>query len=227
MSHYIFENIIVNKPGACHQYIQKNVTWNNDFNGLSTNPLRIEVLRPLLEEELNSLTILLNNYVDPSIFLQLNRTETICLHSHFTTDSDNVVMNDSNVIQTFIFSGNSNESNVALDSAKTVIEYLCPNPQTFLNDKSGNITLDIYDITRNVLIASQNIELNTIADEWNTLAQSGSSNTSTLYRSLMFTGLMNKNTSHDCIWQFRGKTSRSDFTFRINGLQYIYYDIIM
>ena len=226
MSHYIFEDIIVNKLGACHQYIAKNVTWKSDFNGIASGPLRVEVSRPLSEEELSILTTLLHNYVDPTIFLQLNHTESICLHSHFTTDTDNVVINDSNVIQTFIFSGSSNDNNVTLDSAKTVVEYMCPNPQVFLTDKSGSITLEIFDITRNILIASQTIELGIIADEWNALAQSGSLDTSTLYRSLMFSGLMNKNTNHDCVWQFRGKTNRSDFTFRINGLQYIFYDML-
>lgn len=220
MSSYIFENIVVNKPGACDAYIRKNISWNDDFNGLSTNPLNIQVNRELSQEELTSLTTLLNNYVDPSVFLSLNHTETICLHSHFTTDADNVLIDDFSVIQTLIFSGNNVDASVVLDSAKTVVEYFCLNPQNFISDKSGSITIEIYDITRNISIASQTIELGSIAEEW------GENDSSTKYRSLMFTGLMNKTPNHDCIFQFRGKTSRNDFTFRINGLQYIYYDVI-
>lgn len=171
------------------------------------------------------MALLVNDYVDPSVFLQFHHTETIALHSHFTKDTDISSSDDLSIIQTLIFSANKCNGGDVLDTAKTVVEYYCPNPQLF-TETSGSIILELYDITRDVIISSQTIDLEEIATNWNTLAASGSTSPNTMYKSFSFTGLMNKTPSYDCIWQFRGVASHASFTFRINGLQYIYYDIL-
>lgn len=225
MPNYTFETITVNKIGACDEYIRANVDWVSIFDGLTSNPLVVHTLESLTELQLTNLTTLLGSYVDPNIYLVVDHTSTLTLHSHFTNDSINVIIDNKEVIQTLIFPVKTSDTYV-LDTAKTVIEYNCPNPQAFLNTTSGNITLDIFDITRNCCVSSRTVNLNEIATSWNTLAQSGSTVGNTVYRSLMFSGLMNTTPNHDVIFQFRGATSNSDFSFRMNGLQYIYYNVL-
>lgn len=224
MSSYNFLEKSVGKPGALDQYIRKNVLWDADFNGLSTDPLTIYTNRPLSETELSELTTLIENYIDPSVFLTFNHTETVAMHSPFVSDTNNVVIDNKKVLQTLIFTNRNNGSQV-LDSCKTVIEYFTSDVQQFNPLISESITLEIYDITRNTSIAIETID--NVASSWTDLAVAGGTGSSTLYKSIQFTGLMNKTPGYDCVWQLRGSVSdESKFTFRINGLQYIFYDVI-
>lgn len=225
MSNYPFPNIVCNKSSVCDEFIRANINWNDNFNGISTPPLTIFTNTPLTDNQLADLTTLLNTYVDPVVYLSFAHTETLAMHSHFTSDTDNVIFDDKKVIQTIIFNSKNNNSTVVLDSLKTIVEYTCPNLQNYINATSGSILIEIYDLTRDISIASKTIDLNEIAVGFHTLAQTGSSQSNTRYRSVMFTGLMNKNPDYDCIWQIRGWKSDDNFDFRCSSLQYIYYSV--
>ena len=219
MSSYQFENIQCSKPGACDSYIRKNITWGDNFSGLTTGPLIIYTNTPLSNNDLEALTTLLNNYIDPSVWLSFDHTETIALHSHFTNVGDI----DNNVIQTLIFPGTNYDETTTLDCIKTVIEYKCTNVQNFINVTSGNIYLEIFDLTRNTIKCAETINYDSIIDTWRTLAESGSTQGNTQFKSFAFGNLMNTNTNYDCIHNYRGLQD-NNMTFRINGLQYIYYN---
>ena len=159
---YIFSNIVCGKVSACDAYVRNNINWVSHFQGISTVPLTVYSDIPLTEPQLAALTILMNAYVDPAVFLVFDHVDTFPLHSEFTNDTENSISNGNVVLQTFIFSSNNIANNVVLDSLKTVVEYKCPNVQNFLNITSGNslqTNISIKDITRNVLIASQNINI--------------------------------------------------------------------
>jgi hypothetical protein len=162
-------------------------------------------------------------------FLVFDHVETFPLHSHFTNDPDNSVSNGNVTLQTFIFSSNNLSNNVVLDSLKTIVEYKCPNVQDFLNITSGNSLqtgLSIEDLTRNVTISSQNIDINDIVVIWNNLANSGVTGGNIQYKSIQYTGLINKNLGHDCIWQLSSPDPIvPNFTFRCHSLQYQYYNV--
>lgn len=224
MSSYTFPNINCNKPAACDKFIRENIDWTVNFNGVGVPPLTIYTTNPLTDVQLTDLTSVLNRYVDPEIWLSFNHTDTLAMHSHFTNDMDNVIINNKKILQTFIFNG-KNTNNLVLDSLKTVVEYNCFNVQSYANTTSGSISLEIYDITRNISIASQTIELTDIAVGFHALAQSGMITGNTSYRSVSYDGLMNKNPNYDCIWQIRGTKSDDNFDFRCNSLQYIYYNV--
>lgn len=225
MPGYEFPNCTAHKLIALDDYIRKHVSWSADFEGMNEDPITVQVSRDLTETELSELTTLIGEYVDPEYFLVFDHTENFALHSHYTNDTDIIYFNDKSIMQTFIFS-NRNAYDSALDSCKTIVEYTCPNVQNYLNITSGNINIEIYDITRNISISNKTIDISNIATQWNTLAQTGSTSASTIFTSTTFDGLLNKTTGYDCIWQLLGSPSHPEnFTFRLNGLQYLYYTI--
>lgn len=225
MSSYSFPDIICGKAGACDQYIRKHIDWVSNFQGITTGPLTIYSDIPLTEIQLTDLTTLLNAYIDPEIYLSFDHVETLTLNSKFNNDLDNIIINNKNVIQTFIYSTQNISTPTVLDGLKTVVEYHCPNVQNYVNTTSGNISIEIYDISRNISIASKTVDLNEIATKWNNLAQNGSTEESTIYRTILFTGLMNKSPNYDVVLQLRGSTSDSNCEFKCNSLQYIYYNV--
>lgn len=225
MSSYPFPNVVCGKVGACHQYVKDHVDWVSNFVGITSEPLTVYTNNPLTDVQLAALTVLMNAYVDPAVYLVFDHAETLPLHSHFNTDIDAVIVNDKNIMQTFIYSTLNISTPTVLDSIKTIIEYNCPNVQNYLNTTSGNISLEIYDITRNVSIATNVLDLNEIAVNWNSLAQTGSTQGNTIYRTTLFNGLMNKSPNYDVILQLRGSTSDSKCQFRCNSLQFLYYNM--
>lgn len=225
MSSYSFPDVVCGKVEACDQYIRKHIDWVSNFQGVSTDPLTINSEIPLTEIQLSDLTTILNAYTDPEIFLSFDHVDTLTLNSKFNNDLDNIIINGQNVIQTFIYSTQNISIPTVLDGLKTIVEYHCPNVQNYVNTTSGNISIEIYDISRNISIASKTIDLNEIAINWNNLAQNGSTGESTIYRTILFTGLMNKSPNYDVVLQLRGASSDSNCEFKCNSLQYIYYNV--
>jgi hypothetical protein len=194
------------------------------FNGCSItgDQLTLQTTGVLSEEQLNTITSLVTNYVEPVYDLNLSNTESIALHSHYTNDPDLVVIDSRSVVQTIIFPNRNNEDKV-LNSMKTIFEYNAPNLQSFLNVTSGSVQFEIFDISRNYQVCLQTVDISQIVSDWNTLAQTGATGGNTIYKSFMCDGLMNQTTNYDCIYQFRMSTSNPDFNLRMNGLQWLFY----
>ena len=222
---YPFEKQVT-KADAFDSYLKKNVSWPSDYQGLSTsqNQAVIFVMRELTTEEQTDLQTLVNNYTDPAVWLTFDHVETMAMHSHYTDDTDNHIIDGQDVLQTFIFC-NMNTPDTVLDSLKTIVEYKCNDLSTFAASTDGNITLSLYDVTRDVQILSSTIELNEIATRWNTLAEQNVTK-DVVFRSAQFYGLMNTVPNYDCVWQLRGSVEPpGSFTYRVNGLQYIFYNV--
>lgn len=225
MSTYTFLEKIVNKPPAFDKYIRDNVAWVSNFLGISTDPLIVNVGRELTHEEQLQLTTLVNNYIDPVVFLVYDHSDTLTMHSHYTSDVDNILVDSKAILQTFIYNNPGANNGLVLDSVKTIVEYACPNVQNFANTTSGSIWLDIFDVTRNVSICNVTKDLNEVATKWNALAATGSTEANSVFTSVQFDGMMNKTPNYDVIWQLRGTTSNSNYTFRCNCLQYLFYNV--
>jgi hypothetical protein len=228
MCTYPFPDVNCTIPEACDVYIRNNINWVSNYQGMSTNPLTIYTTDPLTQDQLSTLTTLLSNYNDPPVWLQYDHTTSYPLHSHFTSDPDNTINNNEITLQTWIFSEQElKNNNLVLDSMKSIVEYNCPNVQNFLNITSGSTLqtgLTINDLSRNITIASQNIDIDDIALVWHNMAVSGTTGGNVQYKSIQYTGLMNKNPNYDTIWQLTTpKPIDPNFTFRVHSLQYIYY----
>jgi hypothetical protein len=182
------------------------MSWVPDYySGLSTSPgLTVHVSRELTEEEVVELTDLVEAYVDPEEFLVFSRAETYPMQSLYTSGSDEV-------LQSIIFT-NRNDPESVLDGLKTIVEY---QPLSIFDAlPEHTFTLEIFDLTRNTVIASATVALNTIATSW----------TVNVSKSLQYSGIRNRTTDHDCIWQFRATVSHPElFACRLHSLQYLFY----
>ncbi len=219
-------------PDAFDAHLRSTLTFASLYQGMSASgdQLTIYMSVELTEEQLTELTSVVDNYVDPATYLTLNRTESYALHSHFTADPANVVVDGKFVMQTLIFKNSENTESVALDAIKTIVEYNCPDPVAFYASSAGqtvgHVNIELYDVSRNLSISNLTVDLNEIADQWNTLGAANNSAPNTKWRSLLFSGLMNLSTNYDCIWQVRGSVSDpATFDYRINGMQYLFYDV--
>lgn len=217
----------VTKADAFDSYLRQNVAWPSDYQVLSTtqNQITIFTMRELTSEEQTDLQTLVNNYTDPAVWLTFDHVETMVMHSHYTDDPVNIIIDNKDVLQTFIFC-NRNTPQTVLDGMKTIVEYRCDDLSTFANSTDGNIVLSLHDMTRDVEILSSTIELAEISTKWNNLAMEGNVISDVVFRSAQFYGLMNVVPNYDCIWQLRGSVEPpGSFKYRVNGLQYIFYNV--
>lgn len=215
-------------PTAIDDYLRKsNIPGYNGcgYQDDGSFLLTVNTSTELSTDDQTRLTDLINAYVNPPYFLMLSRTNAVPLHSHFTLDDPDVI-DGKTVLQTYIYNGNTTaDSGEVLDGIKTVVEYKVNNVQTWVNNTTGSLSFEIYDISRNITITSRDIELGSIAQQWNQLAQTGSTEGSTLFRTELFTGMMNVSPGYDCVWQMKGKVDPPDtFDFRVNSYQELFYN---
>lgn len=223
---YAFPEKTVAIPDALDHHVRTSVDWASHYQGLETNPLVVLSAVELTETQQVALTALIDGYADPAQWLTFDHTTVTPMHSHYTTDASNVLSDGLYVLQTLIFA-NQNSFDMVLDAIKTVVEYHCPNPVAFGADtEEGYITLQIFDLTRSVVVCSQTVALGQIADDWNALALANSTTPVTAFRTAMFYGIAPMTTGYDCVWQVRGSVSNpASFTYRINSLQYLFYNV--
>lgn len=211
-------------PSAFDAYLRAHIDWVADYEGFSTGPVTVYVSRALNPTEKSALDALVAAWVNPAKFLIYDRVEPLPMYTNLVTDAQSPTLVDGKkVLQSFIMTNRNSEDNV-MDALKTIVEYVCPDPVAFAADPvARDITLELYDITRNVSISTLVIALGDIQSAWNALNTSDATAT---WRSAMFMGLHTKTTNYDCIWQIRAAASTpSTFTFRLCGLQQIFYSV--
>lgn len=220
MSSYTFTKAIIIFT-AFDNYLSTHLDSSYQYDGSSYSDgiVAVNTLIELTSEQNDALTTLVNDYVDPPYYLKLDHT-TIC-----NLTSINYAIDDTPVtFQTFIAT-NSDTSDIYLGSIKSVFEYHCDNVADFTNITSGSIDFLVKDITRNVDIISTTVNIDNIISQWNTLANSGSTTGSTIYKCGFFGGLLNKTPNYDTIWQLSGQVPNfQPFQYKINGIQYLYYE---
>lgn len=210
MPNYSFPNLVV-KAAAFDHYIRTNVSWASVFGGIVTDPMTIVSQRELTPEEYTELETLVSNYVDPAVFLSLNNTFSYPLLSSHNTNPENVIIDDLSVLQTFIFnSASNNNDGLVMDSCKTVVEYLV---EENFSGTTAPITLQIFDVTRNTPIATSTFTVDLPAGP------------QTFFKTHTFYGINSNTTNYDCILQIRASSSTTGFSFRLNGWQYLFYNV--
>ena len=201
---YAFDDYLVH-----HNFtIPITVSTNDDQLIISTE-------HELTVSELELLTVLVNGYTDPAIFLQLSHTENLSGVSQSTSSS---TLTD---VQALIFPSNINTDNgTKIDAVKTILKVTADLAQIAdLNEATA--TIQIHDYTRDVLISTITVNLGEILAEWKASEETGSV---LAYKSVMFSGLINKCTNYDLIWSFRLSVSDSRLNVSLNGLQKLFYN---
>ncbi len=227
MIRYEFPNKSVLKPGAMLDELNKLFPEYSQENieniGLLTNQNGITIIfsSELNTELLNRLNNFVENYTDPEVYLTL--VESLS-DSARTRTTNSLTLEP---VSTFILSSKSANQNNVFNSLKTIIELDCESTAPFasLENTTGNITIRIYDITRNIIIDTFNIDISNYILKWKNLALNNIFDKQVEYRTFQVEGLRNKTAEHDCIWQFQLAVSNSNINLTLNSLQYLYYNV--
>ena len=182
---------------------------------VTENEVEVDTSQPLTSSQAAQLATIVNNYTDPAVFLQLNSTQTMPSSSVSTSSSTLTP------VMTFIFT-NQTTFDQALDGIKTIIQVSSTDPQQVLTSPV-QVTISIFDITRNIQVASQVVDVTSIVTNWQQTNQTG---TATGFMTAQFTGIMNKTATYDCIWQFQLAVTDPSVSVNLNALQYLLYDVM-
>jgi hypothetical protein len=226
---YSFPKTGVQKIQALEYHIKSNISWINDYIGMSysENVVTVFASRTLTTEEETALDTLIVNYVDPDQFLIFDHSETCPMKSDWTNAPDGEIINDKTLVETLIINNTAGGSDDVLDAFKTIVEYYIPNVSLLGTGSTASINIEIFDTTRNYLIANTVVELGSIQNTWAVLAESGSTAPNTQFRSTMISGINKRLCNHDCVWQLRCSTTPNNiFDVRFNSLQYLFYKSI-
>lgn len=213
MTSYTF-NIIILKPGAFDEYIRKNFSFY-DYANSNSNSVEVFSTKVLTPEELNTLTTIVNSYIDP--------VEYLTLASQFTDSSSTIPSNSTvmDTVKTFIHPA-SFDSNGIFNTFKMVVKYTCESLDAFVENSNCTLTLQLFCETRGYLMKTIEFDVTPIINEWKT---SGSSGPFTKYKSLMLPDLRGNVTNYDTICSFKAKVSSSTIYFSFHSLQSLYYNI--
>jgi hypothetical protein len=125
---------------------------------VTENEVDVVTSQPLTSSQAAQLATIVNNYTDPAVSLQLDTTQTMPSSSVLTSTSTLTP------VMTFIFTDQINFDQ-ALDGIKTIIQVSSTNPPTFVTSPV-QVTITIFDITRNIQVASQIVDLTSVFTKW-------------------------------------------------------------
>ena len=213
----------VTKPNAFKNYVAENIAWatsNVVIDQLAGN-VKLYSTYELSPMELDSATTTIDQYVDPEQFLVFKRANNTPMITQFS-DEITLEADGKKVMQTFIFTDPSTEG-LVLDSFKTIVEYNCPDTQAFGLVSGASIDFEIYDLTRDLQVLSENIPLSEIETKWKGMNLSPENDT--VFRTSFFGSLHYQLPTHDCVWQIRVSVSHPEFKVRLNSLQQLFYEV--
>jgi len=220
---YTYENVTVQKAPAFQSYISKNFAQGGETS-VEENSVHITTNVELDSTQQATLEALVRAYVDPTIFYQFSYAESITGFSQSTT------ANHLSDVQSFIFPSkvlpngdNAQSDGTVFNAIKTILKMTMADVSLANDFESGKVTVEMYDVTRNIQICSQTIDLSEFMVEWKAAALANQTGVVNKYKSIMFTGLAAKATDYDCIWVMRLCVSDPRIQVRLNGFQKLYY----
>lgn len=183
---------------------------------------------PLSAEEQATLAAAIAEWVDPPFWLELERTENTLMRSIQTSET-----HCSTFLETFIMSPYlEHERDVVMGSMKTIVR--CDTADLSWvpawDPTTSPITIDVclYCGTTERTLSSASVDMSAALDEaWRPLALAGSNVGPAVYKSAQLYGLDSCNPSSDRIWHLQGGVSDSNVTINLNGLQRLYYYIVL
>lgn len=220
MHQYNFIKPGINKVYAFVPYLQTNFPL---YNNLSyTDPdLYIHTTSDLTPEQLLQLQAVIENYVDPEVFLVLSSSMTDPYRSIATSSSTPVS------ILTFIMSCNDPNHGM-LNSFKTVMEYSTTDVSLLESGPTNcTMTFELYNQSSNVLLNSVTVDVSDIIQSWQTMAQNQETGPRSVFRSFMIEGIRHYlDQTSDCIWQFKVGISNTNVSVVSHSVQSLYYNVL-
>ncbi len=182
----------------------------------------------LNEAEQATLADAIAAWVDPPVWLELERTESTLMRSTPTSSP-----HCSDFLETFIMSPyHENERDVVMASMKTIVRCEAPDLGWVAawDPATAPITVDVclYCGTTQRTLSSASVDMSAVLDAaWRPLALAGSNAGPAVYRSAQMYGLESCNPSSDRIWHLQGAVSNSNVAINLNGLQRLYYYVVL
>jgi hypothetical protein len=200
------------------KYLQEN--FSSHYVGILANQddTSITVDLELSETDLTELTTLVNNYIDPSIFYQLNKVDNFPMMSNYTSSTTLLPVGS-------IIYSNTNSSNMVMNQIKLVIAMQCLNTATFTNTSTGNVTFELIDKTRNVVIVPETvIDVSSILINWSaeTSANTTGYPNGYLTKVIQLYDFANAFPNHDIILQFNLSSCESDVSVAVECIQFLW-----
>lgn len=223
MSSYNFTKSGVLKFSALDRDLRTTIST---YDGANYNDpsLTVYTTAPLSQQDLTTLTDLVNNYVDPEFFLTLSYTSTD------TTFSEKTNSTTPDTVQSFFYSTTGANGNGTFNAIKSVIEY-STNNVAYWSNFSGSLTatFSIKCYTRDYVLTNDSIDITDIANTWKSMALAdpiGSiGQQDKVYRTFMVEGLRNYVANYDCVWVYVISVSNPNVYMCVQAKQMLYYDI--
>jgi len=213
----------VQKVQAFQSYITKNFAPGGTVT-IEENIVHIITTIELTLEQQTQLEALVRAYVDPAIYYQYQYSETITGFSQSTTENN--LMD----VQSFIFPSktlpngdNAQSDGTVLDAIKSIVKMTMDDVSQASDFTSGSVVIQMYDVTRDIEICTQTMDITSIMAGWKADALANKTGLVTKYKSFMLGGLANKSTNFDCIWVLRLSVSDPRIRIRLNGFQKLFY----
>jgi hypothetical protein len=204
----------------CISNLPKEYGYQGNTGDPSTTTFTLYLSKELTTQELTDLTTLLQNHNDPAYWTTLAKVESTSLHVDLTNSTITIPLS------TFIFCPNDMD-NAKLDSLKILVQYHTPQLESFLNfdtESVNTITLELYCLTRNLLLLTKTVGINDILIDWKTRANNSETGAFDKWKTLQLYNLHSVITSFDCIWQFRLSVSNPLVYVALTSLERIFYE---
>ena len=221
---YTFQNVVILKTPAFVSYITKNFSESASCS-FEENVVHIATISELDITQQANLEALVRAYTDPEIFYQLAYTESLTGFSEATKTAGNL-----HDVQAFIFPSktlpngdNAQSDGTVFNAIKSILKFTMSDVSLAADFESGSVQVQLYDITRDIQISIETIDLTAMMQEWKAMALANTTGVVNNYKSFMFTGLAAKSTNYDCIWVVRLCISNPNIHVRLNGFQKLFY----
>jgi hypothetical protein len=217
---YHFAKAVVNKQNPFEFYLYSRFSKDIAISYIDGD---VTIVSPteLQQYQIDTLQTLIDNYVDPDVFLQLTATNT------YPTTSDETNSTTLTPVHAFINAYNDISPPGVLNAIKMLIRCNCKSTEYFgtMEDVTSMVAIQVYDKTRNYLIANSQVEVSGIVQGWKDIAQNGDFSAQQSYVTLSIEGLRDKLTNHDCIWEIRACVSDEHIYVNLGSIQFLYYDV--
>lgn len=216
-SSYTFA-VNIAKPEVFDDMLMKDRTLKGTYLGFdyTGTEATINFRAPLSDADSAHLGAFVSGYVDPPVYLRLHHSETSPATSTAVTSTTLVPVNTLIYTNTNLGGG----SGIALDAVKTILSFTAEDGSALgdLTSASAQIAIDCK--TRGIRLSTVTVDFTDVLEAWQAAGISGPQN---FLRCAMFSGLIHKVSSYDCIWQYSLAVSDSRFSVSMNGLQNFYY----
>lgn len=214
-----------NKPGLIKVFVLdiqlKDICPFYNYSSYTDPELLIDTLEELSPEQLAIVQAHIDAYVDPDVYLELAIT------SSNTAPSKQTSSNQLTSVLVWILLGTDQTSHMGVFNAlKSVLSMETDDITQFVGNTSATVSIELFSITRNVVLVSDTINITDALTSWETKANNNETGKGLFYKAIMYEGLRNHTCNYDNICELKLSVSHPGVKVNLNGLQMMYYHLL-